>query len=97
MAKRKRRTVYIGDARWKISADKRLMPAKYGECDYGSRTIRLCASLAGLDLLDTLIHELIHARWPDLHEEAVEEFASTLAGIIHAEGFRHGDDHEDEA
>lgn len=88
---RKRRTVYIGDQRWKISRDRRLR-TKYGECDYGTRTIRVCASLSGVDLLDTLIHELLHARWPDLHEEAVEEFAATLAQILHAEGFRCGDD-----
>lgn len=93
--RRKRRTVYIGEARWKITADKKMMPTAYGECDYGARTIRLCPTLSGLDLLDTLIHELIHARWPDLHEEAVEEFASTLAGIIDAEGFKAVDDHED--
>ena len=88
---RKRRTVYIGDQRWKISRDRRLR-TKYGECDYGSRTIRICASLRGLDLLDTLIHEMLHARWPDLHEEAVEEFAATLAGFLEAEGFQRQED-----
>lgn len=88
---RKRRTVYIGDSRWKIVRDQRLRGC-YGECDYGTRTIRICSSLVGLDLLDTLIHEVIHARWPDLHEDAVEEVATTLAGILDAEGFRHGED-----
>ena len=48
-----------------------------------------------LDLLDTLIHEVIHARWPDLHEEAVEEVATTLAGILDAEGFVHGESEGD--
>lgn len=93
--KTRRRTVYIGDQRWKISRQTRLR-TKYGECDYGSKTIRICSTLRGLDLLDTLIHEVIHARWPDLHEEAVEEVASTLAGILDAEGFRHGDDEGEE-
>lgn len=92
---RKRRTVYIGGQRWKICRESRLR-TKYGECDYGARTIRICSSLVGLDLLDTLIHEVIHARWPDLHEEAVEEVATTLAGILDAEGFRHGEDDQDD-
>jgi hypothetical protein len=35
---------------------------------------------------------VIHARWPDLSEEAVEEVATTLAGILDAEGFVHGED-----
>lgn len=88
---RKRLTIYIGDQRWKICRDRRLR-GKYGECDYGSRTIRICASLRGLDLLDTLIHELLHARWPDLHEQAVEEFAATLAGFLDAAGFQRQED-----
>lgn len=86
-----RRTVIIGEQRWRISRNKRLRK-HYGECDYNTRTIRLCSSLAGIDLLDTLIHEVIHARWPDLSEEAVEEVATTLAVVIDAEGFRHADD-----
>ena len=88
---RKRRTVYIGDQRWKLARDRRLR-GSYGECDYAAKTIRICSTLVGLDLLDTLIHEVIHARWPDLHEEAVEEVATTLAGILDAEGFVHGED-----
>jgi hypothetical protein len=42
-----------------------------------------------------LIHELIHARWPDLSEDAVVEFSETLSGVLDAEGFRHRDDEED--
>lgn len=93
MPRRRRRTVYIGEQRWKICRQTRLRAA-YGDCNYTTRTIRVCSSLRGLDLLDTLIHEVIHARWPDLAEEAVEEVATTLAGIIDAEGFRHGEDDE---
>jgi len=91
---RHRRTVYIGEQRWKISRDKRLR-SDCGQCDYGARTIRICSTLRGLDLLDTLIHEVIHARWPDLAEEAVEEVATTLAGILDAEGFRHAESDAD--
>ena len=91
---RKRRTVYIGDKRWKLTRDRRLR-GRYGDCDYAARTIRICSTLVGLDLLDTLIHEVIHARWPDLHEEAVEEVATTLAGILDAEGFVHGESEGD--
>ena len=91
MARRRSRTVYIGGERWKVTRASRLRK-NYGECHYAAKTIRICSTLRGLDLLDTLIHEVIHARWPDLSEEAVEEVATTLAGILDAEGFRHGED-----
>jgi hypothetical protein len=91
MARRRSRTVYIGGERWKVTRAARLRK-NYGECHYTTKTIRICSSLRGLDLMDTLIHEVIHARWPDLSEEAVEEVATTLAGILDAEGFVHGED-----
>lgn len=93
MARRLRRTVYIGDQRWKISRSRRLRQDD-GQCDYAAREIRICSTLSGLDLMDTLIHEVLHARWPDLSEDAVEELATTLAGILDAEGFRHAEDDE---
>lgn len=94
MATSKKRIVYIGDERWRITCNSR-MPTKYGECDYGAKTIRICSTVSGVDYLNTLIHEIIHARWPDLNEEAVTEVADTLSGIIDAEGFRQRDDHEE--
>jgi hypothetical protein len=90
---RKRRTVYVGDQRWKI--ERARLRADDGQCNYNTKTIRIADKLVGVDLLDTLIHELIHARWPDLHEDAVAEFAETLSGVIDAEGFRRPDDQED--
>lgn len=89
---RKRRTIYVGDQRWKIQRVR--LRADDGQCDYSNRTIKIADKLHGVDLLDTLIHELIHARWPDLHEEAVAEFSETLSGVVDAEGFRQADDQE---
>jgi len=91
--KRQRRTVYVGDQRWKIT--RAALRGIYGDCDYGTRVIRIHKSLRGVDLLDTLIHELIHARWPDLHEDAVIEFSETLSAVLDAEGFRHAEDQEE--
>jgi hypothetical protein len=50
--------------------------------------IRIDPRVTGTDLLDTLIHELVHARWPDLHEEAVTEFATMAASVLDGERFR---------
>lgn len=92
--RRRVRTVYINEQRWKIVRAK--IPAdRLGDCDYETRTIRIADYLHGEAFLNTLCHEIIHARWYDLDESAVLDIADTLAGIIHAEGFRCADDHDE--
>jgi hypothetical protein len=82
----RQRIVEIAGSRWRIQRA-RLRNA-YGLCDYASRTIKLDSRLAGSELLDTLIHELIHARWPDLSEDAVIEFANLLTHVLELEGYQ---------
>jgi hypothetical protein len=84
------RAVYINGQRWKVRFCK--LRGRYGDCDYDTKTIRIHHTLTGRELMDTLLHELIHARWPDLLESAVEEFAETLAHVLDLEGFRREDD-----
>jgi len=84
------RTARINGQRWRIDRSKKLLPKLYGRCDYSQRLISVCRSLSGVPLLDTLIHEVIHASWPDLSEEAGVAVASTLAAIITKEGFVDG-------
>jgi hypothetical protein len=45
--------------------------------------------------MDVIIHELTHSRFPDLAEESVTEFATTVAAILHEDGFVRHDDEED--
>lgn len=88
------RTVYINGQRWKIVRCK--LPAdRFGECDYNTRTIRIAEQLHSEEYLNTLIHEIIHARWYDLDETAVLDIADLLAGVIYAENFRCPDDHDE--
>lgn len=97
MAKRKAaHRVCIGDRKWTIRHVGRLPPDRDGDCDWDARTIRVRSTLRGVKLCDILLHELLHARFWDLSEEAVEEFASTAAAILHREGFRQPDDHEED-
>lgn len=90
---RRQRTVYIGDERWKIIRQR--LAKDDGQCDYNTKTIRIDDRLHGVDLMDTLIHEMVHGRWPDLSEDAVAEFSETVSGVLDAEGFRQPDDHEE--
>ena len=87
---RRQRTVYIAGQRWKIQRAR--LRNLYGDCDYAKRRIRIHHTLAGTDLLDTLLHELIHARWPDIAEESVAEFAGILTTVLEQEGYRRGED-----
>lgn len=95
MARQRTRHVYVADQLWKVRFSCPLR-SDDGVCDYRTKTISLRAGLHGIDLLDTILHELIHARWPDLHESAVADFSETVSGFLHAEKFRQLDDHEDD-
>ena len=58
----------------------------YGHCEYGScrrtRRIRLSPSQSDAELLDTVIHEMIHAQDWDLSEEAVTQRANEIAAVV---------------
>jgi Rad3-related DNA helicase len=82
---RRQRTVEINGQRWTIRRAK--LRGAYGDCNYETKTIRIHHTLAGAELMDTLLHELIHARWPDLMESSVEEFANTMAAVLTDQGF----------
>ncbi|MGI9176819.1 MAG: hypothetical protein ACR2IT_03060 [Pirellulales bacterium] len=90
----KRRQIWIGDQRWTIHRTSRIPTDRDGECDYGARTIRVRASVQGEELAEVLIHEMLHARWPDLSEEAVTEMAQELAGTLYGFGFTHGEEND---
>ena len=67
----------IGTQQWTVTCC-RVPKTLYGDCDYEQRRIRISNRIHGCDLADTLIHELIHARWPDLSEDAVGSFAGEV-------------------
>jgi hypothetical protein len=91
-AMKKRAIVWIGNERWTIHRTTRLTPDRDGECDYAAKTIRVRASLQGEELMEVIVHEMFHARWPDLSEEAVLEHAQEIAGTLAGFGFRHEED-----
>lgn len=83
---RRRRTIYINGQRWKIQWDAPLRGDCYGLCDYATRTIQLRRGQTVSDLVDTIIHEIVHARWPDLDESAVIDISETISGFLDASG-----------
>lgn len=62
----------------------------HGMCDTDRPCIWINVSLKGRRLLETIIHETLHACMPDLHEVAVTEAARDIAKVVWAYGFRLG-------
>jgi hypothetical protein len=73
--------ITIAGVQWSVHRC-RVPQSIHGDCDYARRRIRVSNNLSGKDFADTLIHELIHARWADLSEEAVAEFATEIANTL---------------
>ena len=75
---------------WSIVSE--VPDGEFGFCDReGERgqpmTIGIKDGLTEFEELDTTIHEGLHASYPDLSEEAIDEAATDLARLLLARGF----------
>lgn len=80
-------TIKINKKNWKIRIVKstELSPMSLGECDdpqYAKPEIWVKRTQKPLDLMDTIIHEVLHAVRPELSEEAVLDTATTIAKVL---------------
>jgi hypothetical protein len=69
----------------------RNMGKDWGRCDHPPGrhpTIQVRRSLKGVNLLDTVIHETLHAQLPLLDETAVDTTARVVATVLHQLGYR---------
>jgi len=55
---------------------------EYGVCNYDNHTILVEPALKGVERLDTVIHELLHACLPDTAEHSIGETATDLAAAL---------------
>lgn len=80
-------TIRINKKNWKIKIVKsaELPNNILGECDdpkYSKPEIWVKRSLKPLDLMDTIIHEVVHAVRPELSEEAVIQTANAISKAL---------------
>lgn len=80
-------TVKINKKNWKIKIVKStdMSPSSLGECDhpeYAKPEIWVKRTQKPIDLMDTIIHEVLHAVRPELSEEAVLDTATTIAKAL---------------
>ncbi len=52
------------------------------------KEIRVALQQSSLDVIDTLLHELLHAAYPDLAEESVTDGATDIARVLYRLGVR---------
>lgn len=83
MPRRKAIRAKIRDQVWRVEFAN---IGDFGHCEFGScrrtRRIRLSPTQSDAELIDTVIHEMIHAQDWDLSEEAVTQRATEIATVL---------------
>ena len=77
--------VRVRGHKWELVFMERLPSGAAGECDDVStprKAIWIATQQKPIDILDTVIHELLHAALPDLCEETVLETATDIAKVL---------------
>jgi hypothetical protein len=84
--------IHINRKRWRVRfVGSRDLRDSWGECDSPSvrnPQIRIYRNAGKRDLVNTLIHEVLHAVRPELCEEAVDETATVIERALHRLGYR---------
>lgn len=81
----RRHRIRIDGRRWLLVVGVRNLRDRWGDCDPPDskrRRIRVADQARGTAFVDTLIHELIHARWWHLDETEVTEFAAEVTAVL---------------
>lgn len=80
--------IKIGCTTWTVHRTKRprwvskSADKLFGEVDYGHKRIYINPDAEGKDLLNTVIHEFVHARLPEWEEADVILFADQLTRFL---------------
>jgi hypothetical protein len=82
--------VRLGGRYWELRFVPNLRNA--GEVDFGmnleSRIIRVRLGQSAEDMLDTIVHEALHASRPELDEDAVTKTANDVSRLLYRLGYR---------
>lgn len=64
----------------------------WGTCSYTKKEIEVRPSLNPEDKLNCIIHEALHACFPDLIDEAIDESATCVAKLLMRLGYERKED-----
>lgn len=82
--------IRIRGKQWELVFEK-LADGYFGFCDHPERLgkkIRIRPDQGELEMLDTLLHEMGHAAYWDMKEEAIDEAATDIAKALWRLGYR---------
>ena len=85
-------TVAIDGQRWQLVFRSLRRRNLCGLCEYDKRRVSICTSLDGMERLDTICHELLHACQGFASEEHVAQTATVLATVLWQLGYRMEDE-----
>ena len=77
--------------RWRLQGIDFLQDGSCGSIDppdTPQKRILIALNQNQIDILDTVIHECLHACYPDLDEEAITESATGIAKVLFRMGYR---------
>ena len=83
--------VELRGKRWRLEVLDYLHDGSCGSMDPAGvprKRILISRSQDPIDILDTVIHECLHASVPDLAESTVEESATDIARVLYRMGYR---------
>ena len=82
----------LNNRRWRIRFVKKLPGGDLGSCQDSKkateRVIKIKRKQVEEDVLDTLIHEMLHAIFPQLTEDTVYDAANDLSRTLYKAGYR---------
>jgi len=76
---RRHLTIRLGKSRrrWRVNRD-----ALAGLCDHARRTITIWPATSRHDLIDTCVHEVMHAEFPKMKHRRVKRISAACAEVI---------------
>jgi hypothetical protein len=83
----------INGKEWTVNYKKAIAGDRFGDSDHPDEEkpeIRICSKLKDRDMLDTEIHELLHANCPYLEEDTVGAVATSIAEFLWRRKYRRG-------
>jgi hypothetical protein len=86
----------LGGKKWKIRfvLSKEIPSDRWADCSHPSdknREIRVRRTLRGEERLETILHEALHALYPDESESVIDSQGKDLANLMWRCGYRHTD------
>ena len=84
----------IGDDYWVVKRRVQEDSAWTAWCDFDSHTMYLHPTLEGRNLMEVAIHEIMHALYPCLSEDAIRQGAISVTRLLWLLGFRPNGEHD---